>query len=110
MQRDRGSFFYVSSIDVSEGQPYGDWVISWEDHATLWDQLSESGELNLLSRKYRADYALLPRGRVSFNKKTALFTVYHGNWMNVNHTQMILDRFNLDPSLTILENDRHYKI
>jgi hypothetical protein len=110
MKRDLSGFFHVYAIDAAVGQRYGDWMLSWEDHATLWDRLKDSGDLNSLQRKYREDYSKLPRGRVSYNNKTGLFTVYCGDWMNEFHKKLLLDRYGLDLSDTVFEYDGHYKI
>jgi len=103
-------FFKIALVEVTEGLNYGDWIIGHQDHATLWDSLLEEGKLRGISKKFRDDYSLMPRGRVSFNTKSNRFIAYHGNWLRDEHRKIILDAFRLPVESTDFEEDAHYRI
>lgn len=109
LTRNLKDFFHVSAQKVTEGQLYGDWIISKDDHATLWEWLYKSGELNTIPRIHREDYAILPRGRVSFNRNTYTYIVYCGEWITDSIKTAVINRFDLSVSATIFEIDGHYE-
>lgn len=105
---DGSCFFHAETIDVSEGMMYGDWIISKNDHVYVWEELEETGFLKTLHKRYKDEYYLLPRGRVSFNTINSKYYVYHGNWIKESHKKMIFDRYELNEANTVFEFDKHY--
>ena len=101
-------FFRTAMVAVENGHQYGDWIIGDQDHATFWDYLLKEGALRGVGKKYREDYSLLPRGRVSYNKISSRYVVYHGNWLRPEHRKNILDAFQLPVEFTDFEEDAHY--
>jgi hypothetical protein len=106
---DKSMILYASSIPISEGLPYGEWIISPDDHYHEWEKLVRSGFLDSYPRCIRDNYAALPRGRVSYHVPTSAFVVYHGSWLRKPHRLLINDYFHLPPT-TLYELDDHYEL
>ncbi len=108
MAPDLSCFFYSEQIEINNAILYGDWLISKNDHVDIWEILKGNGDLKSLGKRYHNEYWLLPRGRVSYNIKSQLYYVYHGNWFKENHTEMIYERYSIHESNSIFEYDQHY--
>src|SRR5208337_1083898 len=87
--------FYGNCIPMPEALDHGDFKISAVDHFSEWERLDKLGFLKEqgLSKFLRDDYALVPRGRVSYNKVTSHYEVYHGNWLQPKHKALINSYF-----------------
>lgn len=108
MTPDLEDIFHAATFSLEKAQHYGHWLISQDDHVDLWDRLLSEGELELLPKRYRADYSSLARGRVSYNTEDRRFVIYHGDWLEERHVELILDCFNLSGQDRVFELDEHY--
>jgi len=61
---DFSELFYVKKICIEQAEKYENWLISQADHNNEWEKLEQSRYLQSLPKRYRAEYWLLPRGRV----------------------------------------------
>ena len=107
---DLSDFFYVEKTDVHSAQKYGQWLISKEDHNSVWEKLKQSGHLKYLPKCYKDEYWKLPRGRLSFNVMLSKYYVYHGNWFLKKHAKIIEKEFALSAEDVVYEEDEHYHI
>ena len=69
---------YGNCVPMPEGLDHGDFKISAVDHFSEWERLNKLGFLKEqgLPKSLRDDYALVPRGRVSYNKVASRYEVY----------------------------------
>jgi hypothetical protein len=108
--KDLSGILLASTNSLSSGQHYGGWIIGLDDHYAFWEQKMSTKEYSWLSRRYRDDYSMLPRGRVSFNTITKKYVVYHGNWFCKEHIKLLKEYFHLEMYETVFEEDEHYYI
>ncbi len=103
---------YGNCIPMPEGLDHGDFKISAVDHFSEWERLNKDGFLKEqgLPKSLRDDYALVPRGRVSYNKVTSRYEVYIGNWLQPKHKALINSYFRLPFSATDYIPDEHYNL
>jgi hypothetical protein len=102
--------FYKTMQMLDEAQPYGDWIISPNDHYAVWDELEQAGKLNTLPVNLRPEYFYIPRGRVSYHTVDKTFVVYHGNWLNDILKCKICTAYKLDIAQTRFVIDEHYNL
>ena len=107
---DLSHLFYVNKTCIEQAQNYGEWLICQADHSNEWARLEQSGYLHPLPKRYRAEYWLLPRGRVSYNVRLDKYFVYHGNWFTREHARIIEAEFELVAGNVVYEEDEHYYI
>ena len=107
---DLSGLFYVDKNSIKFAQKYGEWLIFQKDHSNVWDKLKQSGYLQYLPKRYRAEYWKLPRGRVSYNIVVGKYFVYHGNWFISQYSKIIEAEFDLPKDNVVYKEDRHYCI
>lgn len=107
---DRSHILLASRTPITAGLIYGDWFISPDGHYEFWQQQSKSQPLSNYPKAIRNDYAVLPRGRVSFHVPTSTYVVYHGNWFKPIHKALLNAYFHLPHSSTRYEYDEHYTV
>ncbi len=109
---DLSGILYGASTPMPEGLDHGSFKIAPEDHYREWDKLNRVGFLKEqgLPKSLRDDYALVPRGRVSYNKVTSRYEVYIGNWLQPKHKALINSYFRLPFSATDYIPDEHYNL
>jgi len=110
MKSDLSGLLWHCARPVSEGCAYGDWIVCEDDHYHVWERLQKGRILRALDRDLQRDYALCPRGRVSFKCVADTFVVYHGNWLKPIHKAMINALFRLPFSMARYESDEHYDL
>lgn len=103
-----GSPVFVHSVPLSYGLHYGTAITGIKDHANYWEELRESGKLNILPPELREEYFSVSRGRVAYHEDTKFFTVYHGNNISNKDLQKVIKLFNLPKDKTCFEQDIHY--
>jgi len=107
---DFSELFYVKKICIEQAEKYEEWLICQADHSNEWARLEQSGYLHPLPKRYRAEYWLLPRGRVSYNVRLGKYFVYHGNWFTREHAKIIEVEFEIKSGNVVYEEDEHYYI
>ena len=107
---DLSHLFYVNKTCIKQAEKYGDWLICQADHSSVWEYLEQSGYLQSLPKRYRAEYWKLPRGRVSYNVVLGKYFVYHGSWFTRKHAKIIEAEFELEAGNVVYEEDEHYYI
>ena len=105
---DFSELFYVKKTCIEKAEKYGEWLICQADHSNEWARLEQSGYLHSLPKRYRAEYWLLPRGRVSYNVVLNKYFVYHGNWFTREHAKIIEVEFEIKSGNVVYEEDEHY--
>ncbi|MFA6857235.1 MAG: hypothetical protein WCR31_08510 [Treponema sp.] len=98
------NFVLVHKEPRRSGEKYLNWIISSKDHYDYWNEMYAAGKVP------GPDYDAYPRGRVSFNLDTNMFTVYHGNWLTPQVKALLLKEFNLTKKETVFESDEHYNL
>ncbi len=99
---------FAERTPVAEGQPYGDAVSGWRDHAEYWEELRSSGSLDVLPEPLREEYFSIPRGRVVYHRGDGTFHVYHGNNVTDEDLARVAAYFGLPAKQTVFEQDLHY--
>jgi hypothetical protein len=102
--------FYTWTERKEDGERYFDWLISSKDHAKEWESLGERHALDTLPRRFRKEYAALPRGRVSFSVSAECYVIYHGDWINDRIKAAICRTYRLEESDHRFEYDQHYDV
>ena len=95
-----------SSVPITKGEEYGDFLNGHTDHYNFWDQVLRTNP-DLLGY----DYVDIPRGRVVYNKKTNTFIIYTSAMLvkNRNLRSLVLKNFNLDSNNTKFKQEDHYE-
>lgn len=96
-----------------EAETYGEVFICPDAHVDVWNELARAG---ILTRKYGVpswaldDYALIPRGRLTYAPSQDLFVVLHGNRFSEKDRQMVVDTFGLHGQRVRYRFDDHYVV
>ena len=100
-----GKRLILDNAPLSEAGNYGEFLIYEGDHVTLWDELERRGEVPRGSA-----YEEHPRGRVNFNMRTKLFTLFADPCIlrNKGVVKKLLRLIHL-PEDTALSTDGHYR-
>lgn len=105
-----GAFYFVgdkiisNSIDISDGDNYGDFV-NYSSHWDLWKAfLKEYPEYKYL------DYDYFPRGRVVFDKKQWKYILYIDHKIrDRKYLEKVESQYNLRKNSYVIGEDEHYQ-
>lgn len=104
-----GQLLFADSVELKDGQTYGDCIIGPSDHADYWDKLAVYEKMHVLPPELREEYFLVPRGRVVYHKDSNRFTILHGG-LKKAELNKIRKFFCLPKSQTDFDTDFHYQI
>jgi hypothetical protein len=103
-----GLFFHVKNsllphtCALALAEPYGGFLTFSESHDDVWRRE--------YYRKYRVDFDYFPRGRVVYNTKAELFTVYIDRCVDTPELiAELLDSFGLVDRAYKIDYDEHYQ-
>ena len=97
-------------IPYTEGEDYGDFVNSPDDHYSTWSKVAKISK-GLYGKQYSDDYTQFPRGRVLYNKIKKLYMVYM-NKKHLNNEKLknqIENEFRLPAGHVKFMHDMHYE-
>ena len=104
----RHEIIFSHSVNLSDGERYGEAVTGTKDHADYWEELRQNGLLSTLPVPLREEYFSIPRGRVVYHTDSEKFFVYHGNNVTKSDLQKVAQLFSLPKVKTVFEKDLHY--
>jgi hypothetical protein len=102
----------TAGCSLEAAEPYGDFLTFAGGHHKIWASWRKikdpSAALRALVRTF--EYEEWPRGRLVFDQKKKLFTLYADRKLMLPATiGKIQDRFALPAKKTVLETDFHYQ-
>jgi hypothetical protein len=81
MRNARGISLITDKTDLSNAEPYGEFLTHSKGHYEFWEELRSGGAGPLKRSGWPAslleyEYEQWPRGRIVYNTKTSFFTLY----------------------------------
>ena len=101
----RHEIIFSHSVNLSDGERYGEAITGMKDHADYWEELHQNGLLSALPEPLRDEYFSVPRGRVVYHTDSEKFFVYHGNNVTKSDLQKVAQLFSLPKAKTVFEKD-----